>query len=279
MSRGGPGERRVGRSWKDAPGVGSRNPRRSMGRIRRRRTRDSLLPSLTDPCPGFSMRRLRPDCRDDSGCAELRLEPSGADPVQEAVPRRSDREIEVMLREETSDGATEAQRFRSCLCDPFGQGSLPDRGELFRVDQRYWSTGYGHLLPPGSRCEPCIPPRVKIDTPIPCAHLVAFEAWRARGRYPCGAVGSAGSDGAPGSRDRTVTTLSAMSTSFRFDRLASSRSIANAACSSRSCRSMRMPFARSVTARRAKAPSRSWYSAKRCKTMSMALCISSGSSP
>src|SRR6185437_8316985 len=118
-----------------------------------------------------------------------------------------DREIEVVLREETSDGATEAQRFRSCLCDPFEQGSLPDRGELFLVDQRYWATGYGHLLPPGSRCEPCIPARVTIDTLIEPAHLVASEAWRACGRYPCGAVGSAGSDGAPGSRDRTVTTL------------------------------------------------------------------------
>ena len=105
-----------------------------------------LLPSLTDPFPGLSMRRLRPDCRDNVWLRrDLRLEPSGADPVQEAVPGRSVREIEVMPSQDTSDGATETQCFRSCLCDPFEQGSLPDRGELFRVDQRDWSTGYGHL--------------------------------------------------------------------------------------------------------------------------------------
>ena len=39
---------------------------------------------------------------------------------------------------------------------------------------------------------------------------------------------------------------------------------------------MRMPFARSVIARRPKAPSRSWYSAKRRSTMSIELCQSLG---
>src|ERR687893_293688 len=38
-----------------------------------------------------------------------------------------------------------------------------------------------------------------------------------------------------------------------------------------------MPFARSVTARRPNAPSRSWYSANRRSTMSIALCQSSTS--
>jgi hypothetical protein len=37
---------------------------------------------------------------------------------------------------------------------------------------------------------------------------------------------------------------------------------------------VRMPFARSVTARRPKAPSRSWYSLKRRNTMSIELCQS-----
>ena len=37
---------------------------------------------------------------------------------------------------------------------------------------------------------------------------------------------------------------------------------------------MRMPFARSVMARRPKAPSRSWYSVKRRSTMSIELCQS-----
>ena len=52
-----------------------------------------------------------------------------------------------------------------------------------------------------------------------------------------------------------------------------------AACSSMSWRSIRIPFARSVTALRPNAPSRAWYSAKRRRTMSIALCISCGSCP
>ena len=42
-------------------------------------------------------------------------------------------------------------------------------------------------------------------------------------------------------------------------------------------RSIRMPLARSVSARRPNAPSRSWYSAKRRSTMSIELCQSSTS--
>ncbi len=44
--------------------------------------------------------------------------------------------------------------------------------------------------------------------------------------------------------------------------------------SSTECRSIRMPLARSIVARRPNAPSRSWYSAKRRRTMSMELCQS-----
>jgi hypothetical protein len=44
--------------------------------------------------------------------------------------------------------------------------------------------------------------------------------------------------------------------------------------SSTEWRSIRIPFARSVTARRPKAPSRSWYSVKRRSTMSIELCQS-----
>jgi sarcosine/dimethylglycine N-methyltransferase len=50
------------------------------------------------------------------------------------------------------------------------------------------------------------------------------------------------------------TTDAATSTSLRPRRRASSRSILNAMSSSTACRSMRMPFARSVTARRPNAP-------------------------
>jgi hypothetical protein len=70
------------------------------------------------------------------------------------------------------------------------------------------------------------------------------------------------------------TTADATSTSFRFVVRACSRSISKAADSSTQWRSMRMPFARSVTARRPKAPSRSWYSVERRKTMSIELCQS-----
>ena len=41
-------------------------------------------------------------------------------------------------------------------------------------------------------------------------------------------------------------------------------------------RAIRMPFACSITARRPNAPCRLWYSAKRCRVMSIALCSSSG---
>src|SRR5207248_8507690 len=77
-----------------------------------------------------------------------------------------------------------------------------------------------------------------------------------------------------GSKRWPSTTAEATSVSFRFVERACSRSISKAVGSSTEWRSMRMPFARSVTARRPKAPSRSWYSVKRRKTMSIELCQS-----
>ena len=68
----------------------------------------------------------------------------------------------------------------------------------------------------------------------------------------------------------------AMSISFRPVRRDWSRSISNASRSSILCRSMRMPLARSVWARRPKALCRLWYSANRRRVMSSALCSSSG---
>ena len=53
-----------------------------------------------------------------------------------------------------------------------------------------------------------------------------------------------------------AVTASAISMSLWFERCASSRSISNASCSSIECRSIKMPLARSVIARRTKAPSR-----------------------
>jgi len=67
------------------------------------------------------------------------------------------------------------------------------------------------------------------------------------------------------------------SISLRLSTRDCSRSISNALVSSMPWRSMSIPLARSVRARRPKAPWRSWYSAKRLSTMSMALCQSSTS--
>src|SRR4051794_8507582 len=80
-----------------------------------------------------------------------------------------------------------------------------------------------------------------------------------------------------GSKRWPSTTADATSTSFRFVVRACSRSILKAAGSSTEWRSIRMPFARSVMARRPKAPSRSWYSVKRRNTMSIELCQSCAS--
>ena len=81
-----------------------------------------------------------------------------------------------------------------------------------------------------------------------------------------------------GSKRCPSTTAEATSTSFRFAERACSRS-SKATASSTEWRSMRMHFARSVTALRPKAPSRSWYSAKRRSTMSIYHCLSSQSCP
>ncbi len=61
----------------------------------------------------------------------------------------------------------------------------------------------------------------------------------------------------------------ATSTSFRLSSARAHGADSKAVDSSIEWRSMRMPFARSVTARRPKAPSRSWYSVKRRNTMSI----------
>ena len=58
---------------------------------------------------------------------------------------------------------------------------------------------------------------------------------------------------------------------------AASRRMSKAADSSTEWRSIKIPFARSVTARRPNAPSRSWNSAKRRSTMSIELCQSNAS--
>src|SRR4030095_7976767 len=83
-----------------------------------------------------------------------------------------------------------------------------------------------------------------------------------------------GSVGCFGSKGWPSTTAEAMSMSFRLADRACVRSMSKAVASSTECRSMRIPFARSVTARRPKAPSRSVYSAKRRRTMSIELCQS-----
>ena len=80
-----------------------------------------------------------------------------------------------------------------------------------------------------------------------------------------------GSVGCFGSKGWPSTTAEAMSMSFRFAERACWRGMSKAVASSTECRSMRIPFARSVTARRPKAPSRSLYSASdagRCRSSS-----------
>ena len=54
------------------------------------------------------------------------------------------------------------------------------------------------------------------------------------------------------------------------------RSISKALSASIPWRAIRIPFACSITARRPNAPCRLWYSLKRCRVMSIALCSSSG---
>src|SRR5581483_798545 len=74
------------------------------------------------------------------------------------------------------------------------------------------------------------------------------------------------------------TTASARSASFLPVCCDWSRSILNASSSSIELRAIKIPFACSILARRPKAPCRLWYSANRCRVMSIALASSSGSS-